>query len=128
MGCLRFEDSGEIATCEHWLSDPNDEDEGRFCDSPSTLVAISRSDWRLARPLCPEHKERAQKYWITANWKLAHRVQLQMAAIELLDDLAYWASSDALSDLVGDAEAFSATSRYLAARLDNALRSPSISP
>ena len=55
------------------------------------------------------------------DFRRAHRVQSQMASIELLEDLAYWAGGDPLSGLVGDAETFSRAAQFLAARLENIL-------
>ncbi len=121
MGFLRFEDDNEFAFCEHWLAKPEEDDAGEFCGAPSTSVVMARGDWKGARPFCSEHLDFNSKYWITLDWKLAHRIQAQMAAIEVLEDVAYWTSSDALSELVGDAETFSRAAQYLTARLRSVL-------
>lgn len=34
MGALRFEDDNEIATCDYWVEDAEQGDEGDPCDAP----------------------------------------------------------------------------------------------
>ena len=121
MGFLRFEDNNELEACEYWLENAEESDAGGFCGEPSTSVVIPRGEWKSARPFCSEHIDFNPKYWITVDWKLAHRIQTQMAAIEVLEDVAYWAKSDALSDLVGDAETFSRAAEFLTERLQSSL-------
>ena len=123
MGFLRFEDDNEFAFCEHWMvkAEQEDDGDGGFCGAPSTSVVLPRGDWKGARPFCAEHVDFNPKYWIAVDWKLAHRIQTQMAAIEVLEDVAYWTSTDALSDLVGEAEIFSMAAQHLTARLRSTL-------
>ena len=121
MGYLRFEDDNEFAFCEFWVASAGEEDTGDFCGAPSTSVVLPRGDWKSARPHCSEHLDFNFKYWVIVEWKLAHRIQTQMAAIEILEDVAYWARSDALSNLVGDADTFSRAAQYLTARLRSIL-------
>ena len=108
-----------------------------ICDSKmTTSLPFANSGWQAPEKKTPAtsvvrllppwsfHGEIGKalvKYWVTVEWKLAHRIQTQMAAIEILEDVAYWARSDALSNLVGDADTFSRAAQYLAARLRSIL-------
>ena len=121
MAILRMEDDSEIAGCSYWLGDREAGDGLDFCDAPSTSVALPRGDWKGALPRCSEHLDLNRKYWIVMDFRRAHRVQSQMAAIELLEDHAYWAGGDPLSGLVGDSETFLRAAQFLVARLGNIL-------
>ena len=121
MAIIRLEDDNETAGCSYWLGDSGAGDGAGFCDAPSTSVALPRGDWKGAHPRCSEHLDMNRRYWIVTDFRRAHRIQSQMAAIELLEDHAYWAGGDPLSGLVGDAEAFSRAAQFLAARLGNIL-------
>ena len=121
MAILRIEDDNELAGCSYWLKDTEAGDGVDFCDAPSTSVAMPRGDWKGALPRCSEHLDLNRRYWIVMDFRRAHRVQSQMAAIELLEDHAYWAGGDPLSGLVGDGETFSRAAQFLAARLANIL-------
>ena len=114
------------STFDYWLENPKEGDGGDFCDAPSASVVLPRGNWKFARPRCSEYIVFNSKYWITVDWELAHRIQTQIAAIEVLEEVAYWAKSDALSGLVGDAETFSRAAEFLTEMLQSILPARSL--
>ena len=77
--------------CNHW--------QGPFgnvtrCPEPATVIEIARGDWTLAHPRCQEHTTGDPQEYLQASLSEATGVQIRMAGVQLLQDLAHSRSGE----------------------------------
>ena len=59
------------------------------CGEEATVIEIRRGDWRMANPRCGAHATGDPDRWIRASFTEATKVQIRMAAMEMLSNLAH---------------------------------------